>query len=76
VNFTLTGGVQARNIFWQVAGFTNLGTTSHFEGNILCLTAIHMLTGASMNGRALAQTAVTLDQNVLVIPGSSNSNHH
>jgi hypothetical protein len=69
VNFTLTGGVQARNIFWQVAGFANLGTTSHFEGNILCLTAIHMLTGASMNGRALAQTAVTLDQNVLVIPG-------
>jgi hypothetical protein len=31
------------------------------------MTAIHMLTGASLNGRALAQTAVTLDHNVLVI---------
>jgi len=67
VNFTLSGGAQAKNIFWQVAGATNLGTTSHFEGTILCKTAIHMLTGASLNGRALAQTAVTLDQNVLVI---------
>ena len=71
VKFTLTGGAQARNIFWQVAGYTKLGTTSHFEGNILSMTAIHMLTGASLNGRALAQTAVTLDQNVLVIPSSS-----
>jgi hypothetical protein len=70
VNFTLSGGAQAKNIFWQVAGATNLGTTSHFEGNIPCMTAIHMLTGASLNGRALAQTAVTLDHNVLVIPGS------
>jgi len=71
VKFTLTGGAQAKNIFWQVAGYTKLGTTSHFEGNILCMTAIHMLTGASLNGRALAQTAVTLDHNVLVIPASS-----
>ena len=70
VNFTLAGGAQAQNIFWQVAGSTNLGTTSHFEGNILCQTAIHMLTGASLNGRALAQTAVTLDHNVLVIPST------
>jgi hypothetical protein len=70
VKFTLSGGAQASNIFWQVAGYTSLGTTSHFEGNILCQTAIHMLTGASLNGRALAQTAVTLDQNVLVIPGT------
>jgi hypothetical protein len=67
VNFTLSGGAQAKNIFWQVAGATNLGTTSHFEGTILCMTAIHMLTGASLNGRALAQSAVTLDHNVLVI---------
>lgn len=74
VKFTLTGGAQAKNIFWQVAGYTNLGTTSHFEGNILSMTAIHLLTGASLNGRALAQTAVTLDQNVLVIPGSSKDN--
>ncbi len=70
VAFTLSGGAQAKNIFWQVAGGAgaNLGTTSHFEGTILAKTAIHMLTGASLNGRALAQTAVTLQKNVLVIP--------
>jgi hypothetical protein len=71
VQFTLSGGAQAKNIFWQVAGGAgvNLGTTSHFEGTILAATAIHLLTGASLNGRALAQTAVTLDHNVLVISG-------
>ena len=74
VKFTLSGGAQAKNIFWQVAGYASLGTTSHFEGNILCKTAIHLLTGASLNGRSLAQTAVTLDHNVLVIPGSSQRN--
>ena len=54
----------------------NLGTTSHLEGTVLAKTAIHLLTGASLNGRALAQTAVTLDHAVLVIPvqrlGGSN----
>ena len=77
VNIILAGGAQAKNIFWQVAGGAgvNLGTTSHFEGTILAKTAIHLLTGASMNGRALAQTAVTLDQNMVVIPGSSVRNN-
>jgi hypothetical protein len=35
VNVTLTGGAQAKNIFWQAAGAVTFGTTSHFEGNIL-----------------------------------------
>jgi hypothetical protein len=66
VNITLTGGAQAKNIFWQVAGTVTLGTTSHFEGIILSKTGITMGRGASMNGRALAQTAVILDGNTLV----------
>ena len=57
----LSGGAQASNIFWQVAGQTTLGTTSVVNGNILCQTAIVLQTGATLNGRALAQTAVTLD---------------
>jgi hypothetical protein len=70
VRITLAGGAQAKNIFWQVAGGAgvNLGTTSHFEGTILAKTGIQMTAGASLNGRALAQTAVTLISNVLVIP--------
>jgi len=65
---TLSGGCQAQNIFWQVAGQTTLGTTSNFKGNILDQTAIALNTGASLNGRALAQTAVTLDANAVTIP--------
>jgi hypothetical protein len=68
----LSGGAQAKNIFWQVAGGAGveIGTTAHMEGTILAKTAIHLRTGASLNGRALAQTAVTLDKNKVVIPGS------
>ncbi len=61
----LTGGAQAKNIFWQVAGEATFGTTSHFEGNILSMTAITFQTGASFTGRALAQTAVILDANAI-----------
>merc|ERR1712195_82444 len=58
---TLANGAKAENIFWQVAGSTTLHTTAHMEGTILCATAIDFQTGSSLNGRALAQTAVTLD---------------
>ena len=66
----LSGGAQAKNIFWQVGGGTGveIGTTAHFEGTILAKKAIHLRTGASLNGRALAQTAVTLEKNKIVIP--------
>jgi hypothetical protein len=59
----LEGGAQAKNIFWQVAGATTLGTNSTFNGTILDKTKIVLQTGAVLNGRALAQTAVTLDAN-------------
>lgn len=58
----LAGGAQAKNIFWQVAGEASIGTTAHFEGVILSQTAITLMTGASINGKALAQTQVALDQ--------------
>jgi hypothetical protein len=63
---TLSGGAQVTNIFWQVAGQVTLGTTSQFKGIILCQTLIQMNTGAKLEGRALAQTAVTLDSNNVV----------
>jgi hypothetical protein len=66
----LTGGAKAKNIFWQVAGQVNIGTTAHFEGNILSATQIAMKTGASINGRLYAQTAVTLEMNSVTRPHS------
>jgi len=65
---TLSGGAQAANIFWQVAGQVTLGTTAAMKGIILCQTLIEMQTGATLNGRALAQTAVTLDANTVTRP--------
>ena len=67
---TLSGGAQASNIFWQVAGQATLGTTSVMKGVILCQTAIVMNTGASLEGIALAQTAVTMDANVVYTSGT------
>ena len=64
----LSGGAQAKNIFWAVAGVVALGTTSEFNGNILAKTNITMNTGAVLNGRALAQTAVTLIANAITVP--------
>ena len=65
---TLSGGALAKNVFWQVAGQTTLGTTANFKGIVLCQTLIAMNSGAVINGRALAQTAVTLQQNAVIAP--------
>jgi Ice-binding-like len=64
----LAGGAQAKNVFWQVAGLCTFGTTSHVEGIILSKTMIAMQTGASINGRLYAQTAVTLQMNAVTQP--------
>ncbi|MDO8734536.1 MAG: ice-binding family protein [Elusimicrobiota bacterium] len=43
-------------------------STAHFEGVVLSFTEITVNTGATINGRLLSQTAVTLDQNVVTEP--------
>lgn len=64
----LQGGARAKNIFWQTTGAVSIGTTAHFEGNILGKTKIAVNTGATVNGRLLAQTAVTLQKNTVTRP--------
>jgi hypothetical protein len=64
----LTGDVAPKNIFWQVSGSADLDTTSHLEGVILCQTSIALHTGATINGRLMAQTAVSLEANTVVAP--------
>ena len=68
VRVTLAGGALAKNIFWQVAGAVTIGTTAHFEGVVLAKTMVAANTGASVNGRFLAQTAVTLQMNSITQP--------
>ena len=65
---TLAGGALPKNIFWQVAGAVTIGTTAHFEGVVLAKTMVAVNTGASVNGRLLAQTAVTLQMNSITQP--------
>lgn len=67
-NVILSGGAQARNIFWQVAGAVNIGADTHFEGIILGQTSITFGNNASINGRLLAQSAVVLDATTVTVP--------
>lgn len=64
----LSGGAQPKNIVWQVAGSVDLGTTSHAEGIILSKTTIAMGDSASINGRLLAQTAVSIAHTTVTAP--------
>jgi hypothetical protein len=64
----LSGGAQASNIFWQVAGEVVIHADAHFEGIILCETAIILQTNATMDGRAMAQTLIALDDNDVIAP--------
>ena len=64
----LSGGASAANVFWQVGGAVELGTTSHCEGTVLTATAASLRTGASINGRLLAQTSIDLDSSTVVAP--------
>jgi len=68
VQVILANGAQAKNIIWQVAGTTSLGTSCHFEGIILGQTAVTMGANATMNGRVYAQTNVALIQNTITQP--------
>jgi type VI secretion system secreted protein VgrG len=66
----LIGGAQPCDIFWQVSSSATIHVNTTFVGNILAQTTITMQTGATLEGRALAQTgAVNLDTNRIIQPG-------
>jgi ice-binding like protein/Big-like domain-containing protein len=64
----LTGGALPNHVFWQVAGSVKLDTTAHLEGVVLTHTSVTLRTGASIRGRLLAQTAVSLDGSTVIQP--------
>ena len=64
----LLGGALSKNVFWQVAGRTTIGTGAHFAGVLLCKTDVTLQTGATMNGRVLSQTNVALQQATVTQP--------
>jgi len=69
-NVILTGGAQAKNIFWQITSSATLGANTSFKGNLLALTSITLDSGATVLGRVLARNAaVTLTStNIITKP--------
>ena len=62
----LINGAQACHVFWVVDSSATLGTDTDFMGNILAYASIGLATGATLDGRALAENAaVTLDHNTI-----------
>jgi len=58
----LTGGAQARNVFWQVGSSATLGTSSAFVGTVMAYASVTMNASSTLNGRAMAQVgAVTFN---------------
>jgi hypothetical protein len=53
-NVLLSGGAQAKNIYWQVGSTATIGDFTSFQGNIMALTSITMNSGAVAVGRMLA----------------------
>jgi hypothetical protein len=73
----LEGGAKPENIFWQVAGYVEVGTGATMQGIILAKTNVEFITGSTLNGRVLAQTACNLQSATITepdegpIPGST-----
>ena len=65
----LAGGAKASNVFWQVGSSATLGTNSTFFGTIMADQAVSLITGATLQGRAMARIGgVTLDANTVTKP--------
>lgn len=68
VQVILAGGALAENILWQVGSNASIGTTAKFVGTLMTGSDIAVNTGASVNGKLMAKTAVTLDANAVTQP--------
>jgi hypothetical protein len=56
-DIVLSGGTQAKNIYWQVGSSATIGGYTQFKGNILALTSITMGVYSVADGRMLARNA-------------------
>ena len=65
---TLTGGVLPENIFWQVAGNVSVMAGASMKGILLVKTDVTpFITGSTLNGCVLAQTACVLQKATITI---------
>ena len=66
-NVILSGGAQAKNIFWQTGTSATVGDNTSFKGNILALTSITMNSGAVAQGRMLCINGAIVLTNTNII---------
>jgi hypothetical protein len=66
-NVILSGGAQAKNIFWQVGSSATIGDNTQFKGNILALTSITMNSNAKVVGRMLVINGAVVMTNTNII---------
>lgn len=64
----LTGGAQAKNVFWQIGASATIGQTTIFRGNIVAAVSVTMVQGSTLVGRALSKAAVTMDGATITLP--------
>jgi hypothetical protein len=66
----LSGGAQAKNVFWQTGSSATVGDYTSFKGNILALTSITMNSHATAEGRMLARNGavVMTSTNMIIKP--------
>jgi hypothetical protein len=68
----LTKSANAANVFWTAGSAVTLGTNSIMKGTIIAGTAVSLLTGANLEGRALNQgpaaAAITLQSSTILLP--------
>jgi len=50
----LTGGAQAKNVFWHVGSSATIGNNTSFKGILMALTSITMNSGATTEGKLFA----------------------
>ncbi len=71
----LLNGAQFSNVFWQVGSSATIGGGCVLEGNLLADTSITLVSGSTVQGRALAGAitasgAVTMDTNTVSAAGA------
>jgi hypothetical protein len=73
-SIVLSGGAQAKNVYWQVGSSATINTTTIFKGNILAQVTITVDNGAVVEGRLFAGSggdasgAVTVQSSTITVP--------
>ncbi len=66
ISTQLTGGAQAKNVYWVVTGAVAVGAGGHLDGNVLSRAAVSAGANATVDGRMLGQTTVGIGAGVVV----------